>query len=193
MEAPGARRAVLLALLSGTASSSLAGLAHAAALAPPLSPNLASRLNRSLPVPLFNFSVRISRCLPACTQDALVLYPSTCSDARPPSRLPLPIWGWGAHAQPEPVKFPRRTLDQRFAVLLMRSAYDAVDKLDFIPMQKFQVCWPGMHAHKGRFAWRVHVRSIPYAHDCLGLSGGHLDKLQLREVTPPARQTRTCQ
>ena len=35
---------------------------------------------------------------------------------------------------PEPVRFPRKALDQRFAVLLVRSVYDAVDALDFIPM-----------------------------------------------------------
>jgi hypothetical protein len=40
---------------------------------------------------------------------------------------------------PEPVKFPRKGLDQRFAVLLMRSSYDAVNALDFIPMEKFEV------------------------------------------------------
>lgn len=36
--------------------------------------------------------------------------------------------------QPEPVAFPRKILDQRFAVLLLRSTYDAVDALDFIAM-----------------------------------------------------------
>ena len=36
--------------------------------------------------------------------------------------------------QPEPVLFPRKAVSQVFAVLLMRSAYDAVDQLDFIPM-----------------------------------------------------------
>ena len=36
--------------------------------------------------------------------------------------------------QPEPIRFPRRALDQRFAVLLMQSSYRAVDALDFIPM-----------------------------------------------------------
>eukprot|EP00955_Chlamydomonas_euryale_P114001 366245-Chlamydomonas_euryale.AAC.36 len=40
---------------------------------------------------------------------------------------------------PQPVMFPRRSLDQRFAVLLMRSTYEAVDDLDFMPMDKFQV------------------------------------------------------
>lgn len=39
----------------------------------------------------------------------------------------------------EPVAFPRKQLDQRFAVLLMRSSYDAVDALDFIPRQQFEV------------------------------------------------------
>ena len=36
--------------------------------------------------------------------------------------------------QPEPVAFPRKILDQRFAVLLLRSTYEAVDALDFIAM-----------------------------------------------------------
>lgn len=40
---------------------------------------------------------------------------------------------------PEPVLFPRKMLNLKFAVLLMRSAYEAVDALDFIPMDKFQV------------------------------------------------------
>lgn len=44
--------------------------------------------------------------------------------------LPLP---------PEPVLFPRKMLNLKFAVLLMRSAYEAVDALDFIPMDKFQI------------------------------------------------------
>lgn len=40
---------------------------------------------------------------------------------------------------PEPVLFPRKMLNLKFAVLLMRSAYEAVDALDFIPMDKFQI------------------------------------------------------
>ncbi|MEW5298480.1 MAG: hypothetical protein WDW36_001598 [Sanguina aurantia] len=34
--------------------------------------------------------------------------------------------------------FPRKVLSLPFAVLLMRAAYDAVDDLDFLPMEKFQ-------------------------------------------------------
>lgn len=40
---------------------------------------------------------------------------------------------------PDPVLYPRKMLNLKFAVLLMRSAYEAVDALDFIPMDKFQV------------------------------------------------------
>lgn len=40
--------------------------------------------------------------------------------------------------QPGPIGFPRRQLGLNFAVLLMRSGYDAVDDLDFIPMDEFQ-------------------------------------------------------
>lgn len=35
----------------------------------------------------------------------------------------------------------RKPLDQRFAVLLMRSSYEAVDQLDFIPMVGGSVGW----------------------------------------------------
>lgn len=41
--------------------------------------------------------------------------------------------------QPGPVAVPRRTLDLRFAVLLMRAIYDAVDGADAIAMRDFQV------------------------------------------------------
>lgn len=35
---------------------------------------------------------------------------------------------------PPPVKFPRRPLSQRFAVLLMQSGYKAAENMKFIPM-----------------------------------------------------------
>lgn len=38
----------------------------------------------------------------------------------------------------ETVKVPRKTLDQRFAILLLRSTYEAVDALDYMPMDEFQ-------------------------------------------------------
>lgn len=44
------------------------------------------------------------------------------------------------NSQPEPVLFPRKALNQVFAVLLMRSAYEAVDALDFIPMVTLPQC-----------------------------------------------------
>ncbi|KAL2652578.1 hypothetical protein R1flu_020706 [Riccia fluitans] len=45
---------------------------------------------------------------------------------------------WIVPGPPEPVQFPRKNLSMKFAVLLMRSAYEAVDDLDFVPMNKFQ-------------------------------------------------------
>lgn len=36
--------------------------------------------------------------------------------------------------QPEIVTLPRKALDLRFAVLLLRSTYEAVDMLDFVAM-----------------------------------------------------------
>lgn len=51
----------------------------------------------------------------------------------------LPFQLPGGSRLPGPVRFPRKALDQRFAVLLMRSSYDAVNLLDFIPMDQFEV------------------------------------------------------
>lgn len=51
-------------------------------------------------------------------------------DVLSPFILPLP---------PSPVQFPRKNLNRKFAVLLMRSAYDAADDLDFVAMDNFQV------------------------------------------------------
>ncbi|KAK9807874.1 hypothetical protein WJX72_011848 [[Myrmecia] bisecta] len=49
------------------------------------------------------------------------------------------LFDMSSFTQPEPVLFPRKAVDQRFAVLLLRSTYDAVDALDFIAMDTFQV------------------------------------------------------
>ena len=40
--------------------------------------------------------------------------------------------------RPQPVKVPRTEVYRPFAVLLMRSCYDAVDALNYVPMDKFQ-------------------------------------------------------
>jgi hypothetical protein len=84
----------------------------------------------------------------ACNQ------PAKCSSSRRgmlAALVAVPSWLAGSQAQavieiassdawlsfapaPEPIRFPRKALDIRFAVLLMRSTYDAVDDLDFIPM-----------------------------------------------------------
>jgi hypothetical protein len=39
---------------------------------------------------------------------------------------------------PVPVKFPRKPLEGAFAVLLLRSAYEAIDDVDMLPMDEFQ-------------------------------------------------------
>lgn len=42
----------------------------------------------------------------------------------------------------------RKQLNLNFAILLMRSTYEAVDALDFIPMDKFQIkFWHGLPKH----------------------------------------------
>lgn len=41
--------------------------------------------------------------------------------------------------QPSAVRVPRRRLELPVAVLLLRTSYDAVDALDFVPMNNFQI------------------------------------------------------
>ncbi|KAI8463524.1 MAG: hypothetical protein J3K34DRAFT_389034 [Monoraphidium minutum] len=88
----------------------------------------------------------------AAAAAALALGPAAASVAPPPApglagrlggmlpaALPMPLGG------PEPVGFPRKSLDLRFAVLLMRRragappSYDAADVLDFVSMERFQI------------------------------------------------------
>lgn len=45
---------------------------------------------------------------------------------------------WMRVSTPEPVRYPRKRLNEAFAVLLMRAAYDSVDELGFVPMDEFQ-------------------------------------------------------
>eukprot|EP00892_Ulva_mutabilis_P004717 jgi/Ulvmu1/2617/UM014_0068.1 len=48
-------------------------------------------------------------------------------------------WSSFGKVQPGPVRLPRKQLVLNFAVLLMRSTYEAVDALDFIAMDQFQI------------------------------------------------------
>lgn len=74
----------------------------------------------------------------------------------------------GIGNEPEPVLFPRKALNQVFAVLLMRSAYDAVDDLDFIPMVRYSA---GSYPRLQSTAHKNPVRCA-YAHrsTCTGLA-----------------------
>jgi len=40
--------------------------------------------------------------------------------------------------RPDITRFPPRRMEQEFAVLLMRSSYNATDEMDFVPMDEFQ-------------------------------------------------------
>ncbi len=54
----------------------------------------------------------------------------------------LPDVKGGASGASAVVRFPRSRLDIKLAVLLLRSSYETVDELDFIPMDRFQqVFW----------------------------------------------------
>ncbi|KAF6266753.1 hypothetical protein COO60DRAFT_12124 [Scenedesmus sp. NREL 46B-D3] len=85
-----------------------------------------------------------SFCLSLCTATQATYAASVPSVAPAPGgslaatlnkALPFPLF---PVSPPEPIGFPRKQLDTRFAVLLMRSSYDAVDALDFIPRQQFE-------------------------------------------------------
>mmetsp|Transcript_10717 Transcript_10717/g.66051 ORF Transcript_10717/g.66051 Transcript_10717/m.66051 type:complete len:291 (-) Transcript_10717:721-1593(-) len=45
---------------------------------------------------------------------------------------------WMRVSTPEPVRYPRKRLNEAFAVLLMRAAYESVDELGFVSMDAFQ-------------------------------------------------------
>ena len=64
----------------------------------------------------------------ALVQDGIIKQQSGLFEWVP--RLPL----GSEPTLPPPVKFPRRPLNQKFAVLLMQSCYRAADSMDFVPM-----------------------------------------------------------
>lgn len=83
--------------------------------------------------------VLLSTLLPAVASWSL--YQPLAAGASVPEIAAAGQWGlpFSLPAPPEPVRFPRKALNLRFAVLLMRSSFDAVNTLDFIPMDKFEV------------------------------------------------------
>ena len=64
---------------------------------------------------------------------------SSAASYLPPSAAPIGGAFGGAFPQPpEPVKFPRSKISVPFAVLLLRSAYEAIDDADVMAMDAFQ-------------------------------------------------------
>ena len=55
------------------------------------------------------------------------------SVVQPVQAFSIPNFEMG-RTSPEVIRLPRNRLNQQFAVLLMRSVYDAVDALDFVSM-----------------------------------------------------------
>ncbi|CAK0738295.1 hypothetical protein CVIRNUC_001022 [Coccomyxa viridis] len=72
---------------------------------------------------------------------ALLSYQASYPKGSCAAGLPGNFADFFSPSQPEPVLFPRKSLTQVFAVLLMRSAYEAVDDLNFIPMDRFQAAF----------------------------------------------------
>lgn len=101
----------------------------AAATTAPLSPPTPTPTRRAT-------LLALAAVLAATTQQARPALASAPSPSPAPAALPTAPFSF---VQPGPVAVPRRTLDLRFAVLLMRSLYDAVDETDAIAMPDFQV------------------------------------------------------
>jgi hypothetical protein len=59
----------------------------------------------------------------------------------------LSIFKTSEDTLPPPIRFPRRPMNTRFAVLLMQSGYKAAEDLKFVPM----VRWTD--SYKGRLYW----------------------------------------
>lgn len=68
---------------------------------------------------------------------------SPCTFITPPSHASSHPYSYTTNTMiprpPEPIRYPRKLLNLKFAVLLMRSSYDSVDELDFVPMDEFQI------------------------------------------------------
>ena len=76
----------------------------------------------------------------ACTRPAGTRLPqhrASCA-ACVASALPTPRPGFGAFVQPDVVRVPRARINLKLAVLCLRSSYEAVDDLNFVPMDGFQ-------------------------------------------------------
>ncbi|KAL7502534.1 hypothetical protein ACHAXN_000469 [Cyclotella atomus] len=77
----------------------------------------------------------------SCIVPASALFQSSVASAAPPL-TPEETDNFSARAEralrPKPPKVLRTRMNLDFAVLLMRSSYNAVDELDIVPMQQFQ-------------------------------------------------------
>lgn len=62
-----------------------------------------------------------------------------CAQLCVASALPTPRPGFAAFLQPEVVRVPRARVNLKLAVLCLRSSYEAVDELNFVAMDVFQV------------------------------------------------------
>lgn len=84
---------------------------------------------------------------------------------------------------PEVVLFPRKTLNQPFAILLMRSAYETVDDLDFIPMVRTNRYGDILLLPRNVASWLVVGVLDPMSHEALGRKmPAHLAHLSCKTV-----------
>lgn len=79
-------------------------------------------------------------------RDTSQTYPLCQLNLQDAHALSLPSFN-RSRDSPEPVKLPRSKLKQQFAVLLMRSVYDAVDALDFVSMVIASCCHVSWHTN----------------------------------------------
>ena len=80
-----------------------------------------------------------ARARPGCTKRP-AQHRASCA-ACVASALPTPRPGFGAFTQPDVVRVPRARINIKLAVLCLRSSYEAVDDLNFTPMDGFQMAF----------------------------------------------------
>lgn len=95
----------------------------------------------------------ILRQVSTCSADAVDLTPRPSTSSPKFSFLTYDLILF----PPSPVILSRRTLEQDFAVCLLRNGYNAVDKLDFIAMDEFQARFWELRAQ----AWEKYLKKNP--------------------------------
>lgn len=100
----------------------------------------------------------------------ILAHPHHATAAVEPGSALQALWDSVLGLQPEAVRYPRKQLDLAFAVLLMRSGYDTVDDLDFVPMVSAIVVEISLRTDVSspQDAFQVMFWKLRCAHPCSG-------------------------